>query len=232
MLWKTAFSLFEFRDLLPIHDVYKSYCKLGEPHTARDFLKATCVPKGSEPPCYLKGRNQTQTKPQTLKLTTRRGFNAVPVGLNIMFLPEGNLELLVIRICQMYFWNEIAETEEYQPIVETEYEDPFFDNLITLRRLGIKTIVRCLAEVCPKIYQEGMVVNIDYPLSFLEFYEVVLLCAYKIVDKKQREKEALEQQLRLEEALESPPQTERVAVIASERRLRVNSKDKKKSRGK
>lgn len=86
----TAYSLFEFRDLLPIQDVYRLYCKVGEPHTARDFLKATCTTTvSSEPICYLK-RSLTQTA----KYSSKRGFNAVPVALSIMFLPEGNVYVL------------------------------------------------------------------------------------------------------------------------------------------
>lgn len=83
----TAFSLFEFKDMLPICAVYKLYCKLGEPHTARDFLKATCVKKRTEPPCYLKNKQQNKN----LKISSKRAFNAVPVGLSIMYLPEGIL---------------------------------------------------------------------------------------------------------------------------------------------
>lgn len=114
-----------------------------------------------------------------------------------------------------------------------EYEDPFFKDLITFRRLGIKTIVQCLAEVCPQICQDGMVVMIDYPLSFIEFYEVLLLCAYKLVDRKQKQKEALEEQGRLEEQSNiTLSEQEHVTIVTSEKKIRRGSKEKDKKRAK
>lgn len=123
------------------------------------------------------------------------------------------------------------ETEEYQPIESVEYEDPFFKDLITFRRLGIKTIVQCLADVCPQICQDGTVVMIDYPLSFLEFYEVLLLCAYKLVDRKLKQKEALEEQARLEQQSNvTLTDLEHVTIVTSERKIRRGSKEKDKKR--
>lgn len=113
----------------------------------------------------------------------KRGYNAVPVGLNLMFMPE-----------------DISERDEvFNTIQTTVIGDPFYQNLITFRRLGIKTVLKCLAEICPQIYQEGKIVNVDHLLSFLEFYEVLLLCAYKLVDKeyKENEKRSLEETVTL-----------------------------------
>lgn len=65
-----------------------------------------------------------------------------------------------------------------------ENKDPFYKNLITFRSLGAKKIVQCLTEVCPLISRDGYVTNMDYLLSFLEFYDTLLLCAFAAVDKK------------------------------------------------
>lgn len=65
-----------------------------------------------------------------------------------------------------------------------ENKDPFYKDLITFRSLGIKKIVKCLIDVCPLISQDGFVTNMDYLLSFLEFYDTLLLCAFTVVDKK------------------------------------------------
>lgn len=78
----SARSLFEYRDMLPIQAVYLLYRSLGEPHTAKTFLNATCVRKGTRPPCYLK---LVERKPIKLQ----EGFNAVTVGQNIMFVNDG-----------------------------------------------------------------------------------------------------------------------------------------------
>lgn len=227
IIHSTAYSLFEFRDLLPIHAVYRVYLELGEPHTARDFLKATCVRKGSEPPCYLKRATSSM---QTCKISNN-GYNAVPIGFDIMFMPEGSCPLLIA--ISGAITNLVSETERYEASEPVEHEDPFFNLLVTLRKLGIRKVVQCLAEVCPQVCQDGMVVWIDYPLSFLEFYEVLLLCAYKIVDAHQKEKDALvaQQQGEQPERVPSPP-GEHVTLVTSEKKLKKNGKDKKKTKGK
>lgn len=89
--------------------------------------------------------------------------------------------------------------------------------------------MKCLAEVCPQICQDGIVVNINYPLSFLEFHEVLLLCAYKLVDKKQKEKDALEEQARLEEQSEFA-EPEHITTAASQKKIRRSSKEKDKKK--
>lgn len=219
-IFLTAYSLFEFRDLLPIDAVYRLYRKLGEPHTARDFIKATCVRKSKQPPCYLKTIDQKQTA----KISTNRGFNSVPVGLSVTFLPEGTHNFANIH---KNVHRNFTETEEYRAIETIEYEDPLFYSLITFRSLGIRTVVQCLSEVCPQIVQDGILVKIDYPLSFFEFYEVLLLCAYKMVDKKQREKEALELLSKMEEETEQA-ESEQVTPAISDRKVRKGSREMKK----
>lgn len=62
-------------------------------------------------------------------------------------------------------------------------KDPFYKNLVTFRRLGPKTILECLSEVC-NIVKEGLIIDMEYPMVFLEFYDVFIMCALKIVDKK------------------------------------------------
>lgn len=88
-------------------------------------------------------------------------------------------------------------------------------------------MVQCLSEVCPQIVQDGILVKIDYPLSFFEFYEVLLLCAYKLVDKKQREKEALELLSKMEEQTEQT-ESEQVTPAISDRKVRKGSREKKR----
>lgn len=212
--------------MLPIGAVYQLYCKLGEPHTAKDFLRATCVRRDSEPPCYLKSKNKTQI----LKISSSRAFNAVPVGLNIAYLPEGTI---LYKLENSNDYIKFVESDEYQPIEIVQYEDPFFDSLIAFRHLGIKEILKCLQEVCPQICQDGTVVKIDYNLSFLEFYEVLLLCAYKIVEskRKQKEKEEIEQEsFKLEQKSDHNSTDPEHAFGSPEKKTRRNSKDRRKSR--
>lgn len=51
----------------------------------------------------------------------------------------------------------------------------------------------CLATACPLIMQDATIVNMKYKLTFLEFYETLIFCAFTIVDdKKQKERRSKE----------------------------------------
>lgn len=55
--------------------------------------------------------------------------------------------------------------------------------------------------ICPNIVEENLIVDMDYPLTFLEFYEVMLLCVMKQTDKiiMQRKKEKVHKEVDIEE---------------------------------
>lgn len=71
----------------------------------------------------------------------------------------------------------------------------------------------------------------EYPLSFLEFYEVLLLCAKSLVEKEQRVREAKEgaaaQELGKEYAVAGPHQN-----LQSKKVSKKNLKDKKRPKTK
>nr|CAD7397647.1 unnamed protein product [Timema cristinae] len=125
----TGSVLFGHRDVLPLTAVYLLYKSLGEPLSARQFLLYSCglrnappLPESS-PPC---------------------GSNAVAVGGELMYLPEGS--------------------SPHRPL-----EGP---------RIGVgpTQVVTCLSQLCPGIKgEQGIIVDMEYPLTFLEFYEVLLL---------------------------------------------------------
>lgn len=107
--------------------------------------------------------------------------------------------------------------------------DPFYQDLYVFRKLGAKKIVQCLTETCPLISSEGVIINMEYPLSFLEFYEVLLLCAKSLVEKEQQ----------IKEAKQSSALPEKSSVVASPRQnlqskkvSKKNVKDKKRPRTK
>nr|CAD7576148.1 unnamed protein product [Timema californicum] len=125
----TGSVLFGHRDVLPLTAVYLLYKSLGEPLSARQFLLYSCglrsappLPESS-PPC---------------------GSNAVAVGGELMYLPEGS--------------------SPHRP-----QEGPRLG-------LGPTQVVTCLSQLCPGIKgEQGIIVDMEYPLTFLEFYEVLLL---------------------------------------------------------
>lgn len=78
--------------MLPIQSVYLLYRSLGEPHTARKFVQATCVMKNAHSPCYLKLLNKKIVK----KLVN--GTNAVPVGQSILYLPLDGMHVTLLLL--------------------------------------------------------------------------------------------------------------------------------------
>lgn len=68
-----------YLDLAPIKAVYELYKKIGEPHTARTFLRHSCSKKGESPlSCHLELRMQ-KAKPLF-------GVNLVPINEHITFV--------------------------------------------------------------------------------------------------------------------------------------------------
>ncbi|XP_068903322.1 radial spoke head 10 homolog B-like isoform X2 [Tenebrio molitor] len=70
----------------------------------------------------------------------------------------------------------------HKPVEMDEWAKHRWATLFDLRHLGAKNIVRCLAKVCPLIVQEDRIVNMDYPLTFLEFYQTVLTCIFTVLE--------------------------------------------------
>ncbi|RZC33720.1 radial spoke head 10 -like B-like [Asbolus verrucosus] len=75
--------MFTYMDLVPIKDVYLLYQKLGEPHTAKAFLRHTCTRKGEVPilcniELHLKKSNH------------KSGVNLIPLPDYITFIKSNN----------------------------------------------------------------------------------------------------------------------------------------------
>lgn len=46
-----------------------------------------------------------------------------------------------------------------------------------------------MTSICPQMVASSLVVDMDYPLTFIEFYEIVLSCGLEIADKIVRHEE-------------------------------------------
>jgi hypothetical protein len=75
-----------------------------------------------------------------------------------------------------------SDKESDKPVEMDEWAKHRWATLFDLRHLGARNIVRCLAKVCPLIVQEDRIVNMDYPLTFLEFYQTVLTCIFTVLE--------------------------------------------------
>ncbi|KAK9869387.1 hypothetical protein WA026_003144 [Henosepilachna vigintioctopunctata] len=162
--------LFEFKDVLPMKNVYSLYLKLGEPLTARAFLNTLCTRKHEEPPCYKAWSGNSESLKHI-----KMGHNVNAVGHNFLFIPEEE---------------EIGKVPE-EPITDFAEEDPFFQDLSKFRVLGPKVVVECLCSVCPPIKHDGIICNINYPMTFLEFYEVLICCTLLTIARFKKKKELL-----------------------------------------
>lgn len=85
-----------------------------------------------------------------------------------------------------YFELPVYYLMDFQPDIQTEPEkhpvyasdtDPYRTNLFLFRNLGPIRILKCIGKVVPRLYQEGQICCMDYQLSFLEFYEILLICS-------------------------------------------------------
>ncbi|KAL3282464.1 hypothetical protein HHI36_005648 [Cryptolaemus montrouzieri] len=159
--------LFEFKDVLPIKNVYALYLRLGEPHTARQFLNVACTKKGEEPPCYRAWSGNKESL-----IANFLGNNVNAVGHNFLYIPE----------------KEVVGEQPEEYLNEIEEIDPYFQDLSTLRILGPKIIVQCLYTVCPAIIQNNLICTMDYSMTFLEFYEVLICCALSVLAKIRKKK--------------------------------------------
>ncbi|XP_044750320.1 uncharacterized protein LOC123310743 isoform X2 [Coccinella septempunctata] len=160
--------LFEYKDMLAMRNVYALYLKLGQPHTARTFLNAACTKKGEDSPCY-----KTWSENKCRSVTNTFGQNVNIIGHNFLYIPEKG---------------EIGASTE-KSIDIPEDADPFYQDLAAFRVLGPKVVTKCLSTICPSILKNGIICNMDYPMTFLEFYEVLIICALLLVARTKKKME-------------------------------------------
>ncbi|XP_046737136.1 radial spoke head 10 homolog B-like [Diprion similis] len=155
-----------YRDLFPIYSVYQLYCDLGAPHTAKKFLQATCIAKGSSDPKPLPWPRPKMT---VIPSYVINGINAVTVGEKLSYIPAGKLDL---------------QSESAERVLH--YEDDLAHELFALRHIGARKMISIIAEICPGIKDQetDMIINMDYELSFLEFYEILLEAARVLIYEK------------------------------------------------
>lgn len=78
----------------------------------------------------------------------------------------------------------------------------FYKHLYVFRNLGPKKVIQCLATVCPLIVYDCKIINMEYQLTFLEFFETIIFCAFMMADEeKQKEIELIELEKEKERAL-------------------------------
>ncbi|XP_069674189.1 uncharacterized protein [Periplaneta americana] len=158
-------ALFKYRDILPLEAVLMLYKNIGQSHSARDFLIKTCIRKGESIPWPLSEENFA---PCWYPDHIRNGKNAMYIGGYVIYLPGPE---------PITYSKTIPEDRNPPQDSQLPMDDPLATQLISFCKLGPTKVTDYLTEVCPAIISEDLICNMDYKLTFLEFYEVLLLCA-------------------------------------------------------
>ncbi|XP_023288533.1 radial spoke head 10 homolog B-like [Orussus abietinus] len=164
------------RNLLPLYAVFRLYESIGNPHTVLQFLRSTCIIKGTSDP---------EPKSWAPKITTFPDFlldgrNVVTVGERVSYLPK----------------EAPFNVPKVPKPVEKKDQDRLAQELFALRWLGAPRMVEVIAHVCPSIKdpQSGIIVNISYELTFLEFYEIILEASRRFLYARRIEEMKIEKQ--------------------------------------
>ncbi|KAF7275909.1 hypothetical protein GWI33_011152, partial [Rhynchophorus ferrugineus] len=153
-------SLTHLKHLVPVNCVYELYKEIGEPHTVDTFLRNVCLEKRTKVPCYKIINNEKN------RYTTQTGTNIV--GLNN----------------RLHF----SKVTEENVIIEPNSDQTQTNTLYTFSNLGRKCILKAISKICPQIVTENRRYTTRYQLSFLEFYEILLLLTYEKVEQARLEK--------------------------------------------
>lgn len=132
--------------------MYELYKEIGEPHTVETFLKNTCLKRGQSLPCY---------KPLAQ-------WNGIQVGKNVTTL--NNQLSFQEGLFPGFFQCSCLKCSIAVGSPNNGCRNKP-EGLSAFTTLGRKKILASIAKICPP--------QLQYRLSFLEFYEIVLVLAYR-----------------------------------------------------
>ncbi|KAL0273834.1 UNVERIFIED_CONTAM: hypothetical protein PYX00_006409 [Menopon gallinae] len=157
----TGHSFLRERDLVPLKAMYTAYKKIGEPHSVKDFLIAVYKEQKYDP------TQQEERYIEKLKKHQIFGHNAITLTNELSYLPVDE-----------HF------NRPQMPMLEKETEELIIKSQLScFSSLKARQIIKCIIQVCPNIVEEDIIVDTDHQLTFLEFYQSVLLCAEKYLQK-------------------------------------------------
>lgn len=120
-------------------------------------------------------------------------------------------------VISLFFSVKTIQVPEDQPEI-----DIFRKTLFTFRHLGRNKIVKCITNVYPNVRTSEHLIDLNYKINFLEFYEILLLCTVEKIEdaKKLEELKKLDQK-------KSLGVTENISINYSKNIRRDTSKKKK-----
>lgn len=177
--------LTHLKDLIPVEDVYKLYKDTGEPHTVKGLLKNIFLAKGQSLPCYKFINNEN-----IREFTVPIGTNIVVLNKELSYLGENSFRILYLIKQNKYL---ILENTRVKVNLEDDNKQQLYEGLYAFSCLGRKKILQSLYKICPQLLLSSGKYNLNYRLSFIEFYEALLLLAYEKVEQERLQKLAEEE---------------------------------------
>ncbi|XP_076235725.1 uncharacterized protein LOC143180079 [Calliopsis andreniformis] len=141
----------KYRDLLPINCIFELHKEIGYPCSAKDLLRIMCAAKGTQASSITD--ETTEPLPD--------GINSVTIGEKVNYL---------LKLDKIF-------TPSHRIVnLPRKYKNNSSPDLSDFGQLGASRLVEIMASICPAIKdtENGVVIYIDYELTFLEFYEIML----------------------------------------------------------
>ncbi|KOC62822.1 Radial spoke head 10 like protein B [Habropoda laboriosa] len=159
----------ENQNLLPIYCVFELCQQIGYPFSAKDLLRATCA---------LKSTTDLQPLP-----TIAEAIKNFPDGINSVTIGE--------KVSYLLKLDEILASPHCTIDVSRKNDDTY-NRLLVYKQLEASKMVEIMTLICPEIKDanNSIIKNMDYKLTFLEFYEIILEATKQLLSlKTETEKE-------------------------------------------
>lgn len=179
--------LTHLKDLIPVADVYKLYKDTGEPHTVKGLLKNIFLSKGQNVPCYKFINNDN-----SCEFTVPIGTNIAVLNNELSYLGENCFRILYLIKQYKYL---VLEKTRAKVNLEDDNKQQLYEGLYAFNCLGRKKILHSLNKICPQLLLPSGKYNLNYRLSFIEFYEALLLLAFEKAEQDRLQKLAEEDTL-------------------------------------
>lgn len=147
-------ALCEYVNILPMQSVYLLYRSIGEPHTVRMFVSS----------CLSKLQNLCEVVFSEEKVSYIKKGSHTVLG-EVKYIPK-----------------ETAITDKSAEPTMYPFKEHVYESLRLLRKLKPKDLIECVSSHCPQVMEDGLIVNMDYNVSFLEFYNILIASTIKMIE--------------------------------------------------
>ncbi|CAK9826598.1 Radial spoke head 10 homolog B2 [Anthophora retusa] len=185
----------EYQNLLPMYCVFELYQKIGYPPSAKDLLQATCT---------LKGTTNLQSFP-----TIAEAIKNFPDGIDSVTIGE--------KVSYLLKLDEILASPHCTIDISRRNDNNIHNRLLVYKQLEASKMVEIMTLICLEIKDtnSSIIKNMDYKLTFLEFYEVILEATKQLLSlKKETEKDL---QTKKDESKTTPPESNNLQEKKSSR---------------